>query len=177
MRLLPVAAALILAGCANIDVQRVTKANTDSVHGIRYWRPAPYLYITGDKEGACTAKIIYLPDKSEEYVMTPHPGFGSITFKPSLQDGWNLTNLDSSMDSKTADLISAIAKITGVSKDNTAPHGLKPGIYKMKFDPEGNITLGTVGEFSGTTACATYKEPAPAPTPPPKQAPIPPQPR
>ena len=156
---------LAIAGCANIDIQRVTADNHATVHGIRYWRPAPYLSVTGDKNGTCVARLIYLPNMKEEYAITPVGGFGSITFKPTLTDGWNLTALDATVDSKTSasDFLGAIAKLQGLAIERTpTPFGMTPGIYRIIFDSHGNVSFSSSGAFAGGTACLTVSEPPPA---------------
>ena len=160
MRVIVVMVILTIAGCANIDIQRVTTANEGTVHGVRYWRPAPYLSVTGNKDGLCVAKLIYLPNMKEEFVITPTGGFGSITFKPTLSDGWNLTALEATVDSKTSatDFLGAIAKMPGLTKDLREGPSMKPGIYKIIFDNDGNVSLSSSGAFAGAAACVSIME-------------------
>ena len=165
MRAMAFIGVLAVAGCANIDIQKVTSANQDTVHGIRYWRPAPYLSVTGDTNGTCVARLVYLPNMKEEYAITPIGGFGSINFKPTLTDGWNLTALDATVDSKTSvsDFLGAITKIQGlaIARSRTTPGMMTPGIYKLIFDNDGNVTFSSSGAFAGGTACLTISEPPP----------------
>jgi len=59
-------------------------------------------------------KLIYLPDYSQPMVITENPGiFGSAEMKPVLQDGWMLTSLDASGDSKVSETIASLASLVG----------------------------------------------------------------
>ena len=67
-------------------------------------------------------KLVYLPDKTKPMAMSVRTGlFGTASMKPGLQDGWMLTSLDASADSKTAETLTAIASI--VSSAATAGAG------------------------------------------------------
>jgi hypothetical protein len=58
------------------------------------------------------AKLIYLPDMSQPMAVTESPGlFGTVSMGASLQDGWMLTSLQGSGDTKTAETIGAIASL------------------------------------------------------------------
>jgi hypothetical protein len=57
-------------------------------------------------------KLIYLPDLAHPMSISESGGlFGSSQMKPALQDGWMLTSLDASADSKVADTLTPIASI------------------------------------------------------------------
>ena len=59
-------------------------------------------------------KLVYLPDFSHPMAMNESTGlFGTSSMKPVLQDGWMLTSLDASADSKTAETLTALASIAG----------------------------------------------------------------
>lgn len=159
----------LLSGCAEVHVFRcknVDCSSVDTVDGIRYYEPRPYLLVAeapaetvqvkisqkkgdttmtllagdqdsgkgnGDKSGGAgdggstspggasntsfglatkqyQLKLIYLPDMAHPMLLKMKPGlFGSAEVKPQLQDGWMLTGLDATADSKTADTLTAIA--------------------------------------------------------------------
>jgi hypothetical protein len=165
---------LYLSGCANVSVARVTSHNQP---GIRYWRPAPYLALDETTEGSkttCNAKIVMLPDKSEEYAITMNAGVGTASAKPQLQDGWNLTGLDANADSKTSENITAVASLAKVlipaatadtRNKPVAPkkqivHSNCHGLYRMVFDPtNGQITgvqkIGLPGEINVGSSAST----------------------
>ncbi|HTO08714.1 MAG TPA: hypothetical protein VMR86_16830 [Myxococcota bacterium] len=103
-------AVFAMAGCAGITVEKQDEKNkTDGLH---FFRPAPYLFTTLGKDG-CLTEIVYLPDKNEEWVAIPHRGLGTAKSTVDLQDGWNLTSLNSETDSKVPETIEAL---TGVAK-------------------------------------------------------------
>jgi hypothetical protein len=116
-------------------------------------------------------KLIYLPDFEKPMAITQTPGLlGTASAKPSLTDGWMLTSLDASSDSKVSDTISAIASlvgsitgagggaatkgattaakaaitkgITAQHKETTIPNVLKPGLYRLNYDDNSGKLLG-----------------------------------
>jgi len=109
-------------------------------------------------------KLIYLPDLSRSMALEQSTGlFGTSQMQPVLQDGWMLTSLNASADSKVAETLTALAAITGavVTKGATgamqqksmsmvAPNAalpptlpenaLRPGLYRFKYNEEGVLT-------------------------------------
>lgn len=59
------------------------------------------------------AKLIYLPDLSRPMAMAQSAGIGTAEMKPALQDGWMLTSLDATADSKVSESLQAIGSIVG----------------------------------------------------------------
>jgi hypothetical protein len=97
----------------------------------------------GDK--GCTPSIEYLPDYSQEYIIQPHYWLGTLTFKPTLDKGWNLTAYDSTVDTKIPETINALAGLmekAGKIAAEAAPIGgessntFGPGLYRLTFDPK-----------------------------------------
>lgn len=142
-------AAILTSGCAQVDVRRVTSRYQP---GIRYWRPAPYIALT-PATGAttCEAKLVMLPDKSEEYAINMSSGlWGSASAKPTLQDGWNLTALDASADSKTSDTLNAFAAVLKALPPEVLTANLKikkaskthgcAGLYAVDFGPDQHVS-------------------------------------
>ena len=144
-----------MTGCASIIVQKLPKQNADSMEGIRFYRPAPYLVISagsnGSKQSSANGKIatsnmlqftvVWMPDLSQEYIIRAKPGLGSVAFNPTLENGWNLTGLNASADSKTAELLTALAgfmpkALTGAGGPGAAQ--LKPGMYRFLFQTDAN---------------------------------------
>jgi hypothetical protein len=78
--------AVLLAGCSSVSV---VKNPGPEDTGIRYYRPKPYLLVTpADATGRMVKlKVVYLPDYSEEYSITPK---GKKPPQVQLEDGWNL---------------------------------------------------------------------------------------
>ena len=142
--------------------------------GIRFFRPAFYVWITkaplSEKVNTITivekqknktqtivkslpqvvyqANVVVLPDYTQEYIVQWHPGLGSIHPKFTLEGGWNLTGFDSTIDSKTAELVTAVS---GAVKNVAAAaagaliadENFKgPGLYKLEISPDGRLSLG-----------------------------------
>jgi hypothetical protein len=126
---------LALAGCAGITVERQTDKNSGD-DGIRFYRPAPYLFQTATKDG-CSTAIIYLPDMSQEWIAVIHRGLGSAKSSLDLQDGWNLTSLNAESDSKIPETITALA---GVAK-LAIPGAATPQIQGGKAQPPACSTV------------------------------------
>lgn len=112
-------------------------------------------------------KLVYLPDKTKPMAMSVRTGlFGAASMKPALQDGWMLTSLDASADSKTAETLTAIASLmssaatggagaaakggkpalTGQNLAETVKDFsdkiLKPGLYKFVYDDASGQLIG-----------------------------------
>jgi len=154
---------VLLLGCATVEVTRITDANRMTAEGIRFWRPAPYLAVFGEKDGTCSGKLIYLPDPKEEYAIRESAGFGSASLKPTLTDGWNLTAFDATVDSKAADLLGNITKIgapagTKVGEKQPNYTDLSPGLYRIKMEREtGSLSLDLTAVYKVGPLCQTLK--------------------
>lgn len=164
MRLMIACSALALSlGCASIEVVKITDENRATAEGIRYWRPAPYLTVFGEKDGTCSVKIIYLPDPSEEYAIRATAGFGAASLKPTLANGWNLTAFDSSVDSKAADVLGAFSKAVSPAGARTEEKPaqyttIRPGLYRIKMDGKsGSLALDPTGVFKDGPVCSALK--------------------
>jgi hypothetical protein len=135
---------LVLIGCANLDVRAASGPKDEGLH---FFRPQPYLLLAASPNG-CTVDIKYLPDYDNEYVMIVHAGFGTVNFNPTLDSGWNLTGLNTTVDSKTSEAVTALGSLVGsalpslVAKaaPKTSPivdKGLHPGLYKLELRKSG----------------------------------------
>jgi len=168
------AACIFVGGCAAVDVQRVESYDQ---HGVRYWRPAPYVAVgpvVANGTTTCQASMVMLPDKSEEYAITLNTGlWGTASANPTLADGWNLTGLNASADSKTSEVLGSIASIlnAGALKPAFYTPGAKPspgtptcaqGLYRVEFDRYGRISGLTRVVGSGAFG---FVAPAPKPAP------------
>lgn len=132
-----VAAASILfaiVGCA--PRIRVTANPTAETNGIRYYRPKPYLKIVPAEiqiakdasrvePGLVTITLEYLPDFTEEYAIDVRPGLGVADVSLTLEDGWNLTEINQELDSQTdenlsaaGDLIKAVSGLVPTAGDS-----------------------------------------------------------
>ncbi len=135
------------AGC----VPRVLVRKDPGPHtkGIRYYRPKPYLFIApaGEKtvttplnptEESTTKTVTvptdefvsidlqWLPDFSEEYAIDIRTGFGTNATELTLEDGWNLTALNTKLDSQTDENINAFANLLESVGSLAAPVGMNP---------------------------------------------------
>jgi hypothetical protein len=94
-------------------------------------------------------QLVMLPDYSQEYVIDWSPGIGSVTAGFTLADGWNLTALSSSADSKASESASAglgaiatvAAAAAGALTSDTNWKG--PGLYRLAPQADGTLKLGT----------------------------------
>lgn len=154
--LVALAGAVLLSSCAGVQVKRVV---SEDQSGLRYWRPAPYLaYVrtATDKGSSCELRAFYLPDKSEEYAITFTAGMGTAKVNPTLADGWNLTSLDSDVDSKTAENITAIASLVEKTAAAVAPSGTRgtgsggtAGRAPERCEGVFRVTYDGLGHFAG----------------------------
>lgn len=119
---------LLCSSCCLGPKVTVVKNPSDCEEGIRYYRPKPYLFIspvdktvTTTKDGSVTVpgaspdavqiKLQYLPDYTEEYSLQVDPGLGIATVNIKLQDGWNLTEINQTLDSNFDDNVKAVAEL------------------------------------------------------------------
>lgn len=155
------ASVLCFCGCAQVQVKRLA-ANDTATEGVRFYAPQPYLLVTimGDPTIETVSKssasqfqsqIIWLPKMNEQYVVNVKPGLGTADGSIKLENGWMLSELGSSIDSKGPETMAAIS---GAIKDAsgllkvTAPGGgtetvLGAGLYRIEFDP----TTGYISKF------------------------------
>ena len=135
---------LAAAGCGGVEIRQVTPQKPYE-EGLRFYRPHPYLWITKDKSGGLQGAIVWLPDKSQEYVATAKSGLGRADSRLTLENGWNLTGFSESRESPAADLITAL---TGSLVDVTrvlpaaSREELRPGLYVFTFDAQTGLVNG-----------------------------------
>jgi len=120
---------LVLAACVHTVVRPFSEAKDADAYGVRFYRPAPYLWLASDDKGRCIPTIVYLPDPRQQVIMQVSPldgwfGIGSASMKPTLQDGWNLTALESTVDTKVPETLTAIGGLLSAAK----PFAAGPGI-------------------------------------------------
>ncbi len=133
-----------MAGCGGVEIRQVTPQRPYE-DGLRFYRPHPYLWVTKDKNGGLQGSIIWLPDKSQEYVATAKSGLGRGDARLTLENGWNLTGFSESRESPAAELITAL---TGSLQDisrvlpATSREELRPGLYVFTFEAETGLVSG-----------------------------------
>ncbi|MEQ8397575.1 hypothetical protein [Thalassobaculum sp.] len=121
-----------------MSVERIAHDDETTV-GIRYYEPKIYLLVTKkvDKENKVefAHQFIYLPDYSRPYVMNMEPGIGVAEMKPRLENGWNLTGVDITQDSKAAETMTAVGSLISVFMPSAAGNrSLEEGLYMLEFD-------------------------------------------
>jgi len=142
---------LIICSCARVTVSPVSQDRPYS-KGIRFYRPHPYLLVTeklATRGTTLEGKIIYLPQKKEEYVIDVQPGIGKVDAKFKLEHGWRLTDFGEVRDSKTPEMIEAfgdfLPEINEIFVKSIAPEKQKqdkkltPGLWRFEFDQNGYV--------------------------------------
>lgn len=143
-----VAIAAVTCGCNPRTVIRKDPGPHDK--GVRFYRPKPYLLLSPleekDVAGNITASrekvkitLEWLPDFSEEYSIDVRPGLGSNNTSISLEHGWNLTQLNVTIDSQVDENLSAVGGLVGAA----APlFSMKGAEAQGMVVPATNVPLG-----------------------------------
>ena len=141
--------AFVISGCTGIEVRKVTSKNEDSVKGIRYYRPWPYLLVTQNTEDISSLKleIIYLPNTKESYAINMKSGVGTSDYSLALKDGWLLTEFNEKRDTQVPEFIDSVGGIFSLADltqlfridRNAQVKTIVPGLYSFKFDKDGCI--------------------------------------
>jgi hypothetical protein len=129
-------------------------------------------------------KLIYLPDLEHPMAIRQSSGlFGTSSLKPTLQDGWMLTALDATADTKAAEVLASVASVIGAvkgggggsdsgggkggGKTQSAPGAgpastareafvLRPGLYSFEYGNDGKLTgLQAITYFGCTGTVGT----------------------
>ncbi len=94
-------------------------------------------------------KLVYLPDMSKPMALSAHNGLtGTASMKPTLQDGWMLTSLDASSDSKFSETLSALASLVGSSASLAGTGGASAATMKAPGGPPGTAARQNVADLS-----------------------------
>ena len=94
-------------------------------------------------------KLIYLPDQAKPMAVSVRTGlFGTASMKPGLQDGWMLTSLDASADSKTAETLTAIASLVSSASTAGAAPAAKAATQKKKGGTTNLLSPEAIEDFS-----------------------------
>ncbi len=150
-------AIFIWSGCASVQVVPVQNETGSEGRvlgheaGVRFYRPAPYVWITAlprEKKGdpvEYEAKIVVLPDFSQEYAIQWKTGLGSVNPRFELTDGWNLTDFNSRADSAASTVVreatGAVVEL-GSAIGGRKGERLEPGLYRLEVDEKGDLRLG-----------------------------------
>lgn len=100
---------IICVGCT--PGVKIRKNPDDTDTGVRYYRPKPYLVVKPSQAEKVSLEIEYLPDFSEEYSVNVRPGLGQANVSLSLENGWNLTQVNQDLDTKLDENLNAIANV------------------------------------------------------------------
>lgn len=85
--------------------------------GVRFYRPKPYLFVkpmmaeNKPVDGFVSLEQVTLPDFSEEYSIHVRTGLGTNETAITLDDGWNLTQLNVKLDSQFDENLKAAAEL------------------------------------------------------------------
>lgn len=124
---------LLGAGCATVTIEKVTGGQPQA--GLHFYRPEPYLLVTDDNKQLST-RVIYLPNRAEEYIVRPRVFFAKQEFNVKLQDGWNLVDFGHTADTSPAATLDAINGTIGtfvLPRDPAASGLLAPGLYRFVY--------------------------------------------
>jgi hypothetical protein len=147
----------VLVGCTPRVLVRHNPGPQDT--GIRYYRPKPYLKVepagVRETEGRTTTvtpsdeyvsiSLEYLPDFSEEYSIDVRPGLGVAEVSIALEDGWNLTAINQTLDSQTDENIEAIAELAKAATEfvpSSSAEAAPPGSSKRFVVEATNVPIG-----------------------------------
>ncbi|MEI7435346.1 MAG: hypothetical protein WCL16_00905 [bacterium] len=126
--------ALLGAGCATVTIEKVSGTRPQT--GLRFYRPEPYLLVTDDNKQLST-RVIYLPNRAEEYVIHPHVFLAKQEFNVKLQDGWNLVDFGHTSDTSPAATLDAIngtiGNFTTLKASASSSSLLTPGLYRFVY--------------------------------------------
>jgi hypothetical protein len=152
---------LSLSACSGLEFRE----NGNEVDGLTVPKPALYLKVMSGADGLCTTETIVLPDGKNTRTIVPHYRIGSVDFKPTLADGWNLTGFESNVDTKVPETMNALANLANTAPlkamfVNKIPPDNKQGFQswnvinpdknkKQKKDEQGNPIYEATGEQTG----------------------------
>jgi hypothetical protein len=141
------ALAMLLAGCAWVEVKHVPKTDKDweNPDGIVFFQAELYLWVTIDKMGN-DAKYAYnwvtLPNKEKKYAIRQVPGLGTSELTVSLADGWRLESYTHKAAAKVGDALpsgweNVLALRLGETVQPEDKPFIEPGLYRIVYDKEG----------------------------------------
>ena len=142
---------LLLCGCAHVVVRHV--GPNDKSDGVHFYEPRPYLLISDQPTDKGTngmvhsynSTIIYLPDKSQRYVVQIKQGWGTVNGSVKLANGWMLDTFGAQTDSKGPETITAVTGLLkeagGLAMATKGNEQSKAGLYRIELDKDGKVTL------------------------------------
>lgn len=128
----------MVLGCSYAKIEKVTD-ETD--HGLRFYRPHPYVLLYEKDNSKYVAEIVWLPDKSEEYVIRPRMWFSKLEYEATLEHGWNLTLFKNKGEAiplkEIPEALDQLIKITLDSARTQKFEAMRPRLFRMVFDSTG----------------------------------------
>ena len=154
-----------LSGCAKLEFR---DANGTKI-GLEFYRPEPYLLVSSTIANGTTNKtisVVYLPNCKNKVSVRAKAGLGSVTFNPTLANGWNLTGFASTVDSQTDENITAVAElVTAISSfkrgnNRDANSSIEEGLYSFTFSTDGKISGTKKVNFAEKSAsnCSLFQQ-------------------
>lgn len=130
---------LVISGCSSVKITKID-GKTPYEDGLRFYRPKPYLLVTV-VEKKPVATLIWLPDKSEEYVIRQNVGWGKNEIKAKLENGWNLTEIGQLVDSQVPQTITALGSlINPIDLFVEGGDASASVLFEIVYDREGKIS-------------------------------------
>lgn len=83
---------LLLSGCANLTVSKVT--DTTSPNGIRYSLPQPTLQVVPQADGSIIVDVVYLPDSSHTYAIETDSEGSTYSYQVSISQSGLLNAIE-----------------------------------------------------------------------------------
>jgi hypothetical protein len=140
--------AVLLMGCAKLEVYPANEVGVKDKEGIPYYLPKPILIVGAD----LSCRIEYIPDLTKEYIIQT-TNAGTFERELTLTQGWQFVGLTESGTDTTSGIIEAlaaaasgVAQFTMVKGIDTqtldaeyikANNSLKPGVYYFSFSADG----------------------------------------
>lgn len=160
--------AIALVGCTPRVRIRQSPGPRDT--GIRYYRPKPYLLIepaeivttvgetatTSPSQEFVSITLDYLPDFTEEYSINVSSGLGTADVSVTLEDGWNLTQLNQVIDSNFDENVAALAELASAGASAFVPTSASdaPAGSKRKYVVQAtNVPIGYYESVLGRDSC------------------------
>ncbi|MDR6841323.1 hypothetical protein [Pseudoxanthomonas sacheonensis] len=145
--------ALLLSGCAGFKVVDAP-ANEDTVQGIRYYEPAPFLLVYSDGKGNLTSQIIVMPDITQKRVIDLYAYASTNKSTLDFTDGM-LTKSAVEIDSTAVPLalidtiqslgVAAIGAAFNAPESGVTHIIPAPYLFKIVVDANGTTLVGGQG--------------------------------
>lgn len=106
----------LMIGCTGGSFVVHGPIHNGNTEGFPFYLPQPYLLVTQVIDQKThniigVARIIYLPDLTQERFISIKEGSGKFEGSFKLEDGWKLTEINQKSDTKTTETLQAISSI------------------------------------------------------------------